>query len=160
MTILNLGDGTELDIDFDALTVSVDGAPSRSMTAEEIEEYAVHRPVNPADLTMTAKLDAALSVLRDAVADSTITDAELAAATPAVLGALELFSSYGEWDDAKGLDALRIVSRICHAILLRAESQGAQVKTSLTQIGQGMQGLTSAVTALSQRVTVLEEEAP
>lgn len=162
---INLADGSHGVVDIDALTVTFDGEPARALTDEEIALWGTQAqaqaPVE--DKALPFHMESALELLRGYVEDNMITDEELSAARPIVMGALIRFSSIGEWDNSLGLEAVRILARVCQAILIRADAQSTAAKSALQSHTQALQlqgaslrALSEQITALSARTTTLE----
>jgi hypothetical protein len=150
-----LGDGTLASVNYETGLITIEGEEPRPLTDEELAQFPQPRVVQ----SIEQRLTSALSVLRAIVEDGSVSTEEIQSAVPQVLMALEQFSSYDTWDDKQGLEAVRIIARICHALLIRMQAQGEQVASSLVALNSAVQGLTMNISSLNLRVQDLEESA-
>lgn len=139
-------DGEPVDAVADTvlLTVRV-GDVTRPMTDAEVvmfAELAAAQAPDPGP-SLSVRLDAALELLRGITVDGAVSDVEVATAVPQVLAALEDLSGTA-FDLAQTQQMLRIVARICEALLIRGQQSQGQV--------------TAALAALTARIVAVETQ--
>lgn len=137
------------EVDFATQTLTFEDGTSRALTSDEVIAFSALNQQYVVEETVDEELLAALTVLRSVVSDQAVSDAELNAAVPLVLGALLKFANDSQATPERVKSAVQVVSRIVEAILyLLLQSKASS--------GAAIGSLSAQINSLKDRVDDLE----
>lgn len=121
-------------VDLVAGTITLPDSSTRPLTQAETDVYSALEQDNSVvpQETLGEMLLNALDIVRGVVADSSVTDEEIAIATPVVMTALQAFSGTKILTDAELQRAVAVLARVCEALLLRGAAQQQAVTQTLS----------------------------
>lgn len=129
-----LPEGTA-SVDLVSGTITLPDSTTRPLTQAETDLYSEMErgagQVAPIE-TLSEMLTQALAIVRGVVNDQSVTDEEIATATPIVMTALQTFSGTKVLSEHELQVAVAVLARVCEALLLRGAAQQAALTQTLS----------------------------